>query len=73
MGNNADNEKMLLNFVWAYCAVSILYVTEFCKTEQEVTFDIIYYICVYLRPSRLYYWFNKRSDCSEKISITDQK
>ena len=30
------------------------------KTEQDVTFDIIYmYIYIYLRPSRLCYWFNK--------------
>ena len=37
--------------------------------NKDVTFDIIY-ISVYLRPSRLYYWFNKWLKQSQMTSIT---
>ena len=46
----------------------IIIVTEFWKTNQDVTFDIIY-IYIYLKPSRLYCWFNKWLKQSQKSSV----
>ena len=46
-----------------------IYLTEFWKTDQDVTFDIIY-IYIHLRPSRLYSWFNKWLKQSQMTLIT---